>query len=98
MEKTDFTDRTFRVTGRELLVFGCYFLLIGLVIIATMGVEVLFGDPETWGVWVKVGRTGAFTAGALATGWLMWRLSKPSLVRWLDDDERNIPAEEDAGR
>ena len=97
MEKTDFKYRTFQVTGRELLIFGVHFLWIGLFalmsgIFAMTGAEVLFGDPETWGVWANVGDTCAFTAGTLATGWLMWRFSKPSLVRWLDDERRKGPA------
>ena len=102
MEKRDFRDETFRVTGEDLVVYASCVCLASIVPILLWGMgtvemaKALFGDPEWWGIWTEPGWSLALMAVTLITGWAIWRFSKPRLNRWFN--ERRVPAEEDAGR
>ena len=94
IEQTDFTDKTFRVTGRELLVIGKRSFLAGMALVlhvfmVAAAAEALFGAPGSWRLWV--GTASAMIGATLIVVWMIWRFYKPDLDRWLD--ERRIRAE-----
>ena len=102
MEKRDFGDETFRVTGKDIFAYASCVFLASIVPILLWGMateemaKTLFGDPEWWGIWTEPGGSLALMAVTLITGWALCRVSRTRVTRWFN--ERRVPAEEDAGR
>ncbi len=99
MKEKDYKDQTFRVTGRDLWVYGRWFFSMGMALFvigmfALASSEALFGPIEGWGPWAIMGAIGTMTAVIGATAWLIWRISMPCLNLWLD--ERIVPVEDEA--
>ena len=74
IEQTDFRDKTFRVTGRELLVIGKRPFLAGMalvlhVFVVAAAAEALFGSPGSWRLWV--GTASAMIGATLIVVWMI---------------------------
>ena len=102
MEKRDFGDETFRVTGKDIFAYASCVFLASIVPIWLWSAvteemaRVMFGDPEWWGIWAQPGWAPAVMVVMLITIWALCRVSRTRVIRWFD--ERRVPAEEDAGR
>ena len=101
MDKMDVMDGSFRVTDRDLLFLGGCYVSIGIFLFLFWGALIVvasaaFSDPAGWDQRVEAGMLGASMGITLTTVWGIWHFHKPSVYRWLE--EREVPAEEDAGR
>ena len=92
-----FKDQRFRVSGRDLDVYGGHIFIhaltsliagVALSLILVKTVKALFGDFEGWG---ELGVWGFLAPISLATSWGVFFLGKPRLGRWLE--ERRVPPE-----